>query len=307
MTKRSAKRDEFAPSTVRTLMTRVVGHCSRPECRRMTIIPNPDYQSDFTLVGRAAHITAAAENGPRFDHNLTPEQRKSAENGIWLCADCADMIDKNKGEGYTVELLRSWKARAEQEVANAALLRAVAARPAWLDKLRTPHYVNVPRVLHLSEANALSSETRTMFNRGFPKDGFIAPQLAEVGLTLRRLSIKAVDIEQILQPSQQVQEGLVLSFYRPFRTKNGAKTERRNVENYSFDTSPLIYTDHCDYRYVFPYDPLWLTTSTARSSVRSGNARLAGIGIVKHVDHEAKVIISSPLAFGVPDLLGLFG
>lgn len=301
------KRDDFSPTTIRALLTRVAGYCSRPECRRMTIIPNPEYPAHFSITGRAAHITAAAENGPRYDPDLTPTERKSADNGIWLCADCADMIDKNKGAGFSCELIRSWKARAEQEVSNASLLRATAARPAWLDKLRTPHYVNVPRVLHLSEATALSPETRTMFNKGIPEDGFIAPQLYEVGVALRRLSIKAVDVEQILQPEAQLQEGLAISFYRTCRTKNGANNDKRYVENYSFDTSPLIYTEAHGYRYVFPYDPLWLTTTTARGSVRQGTARLAGLGIIKAVDDEAKLVIATPLAFGVPDLLGLFG
>lgn len=303
----SNNRDDFSVTTARALLTRVAGYCSRPECRRMTITPNPDYPLHFSVTGRAAHITAAAENGPRYDVTLTAAERKAAENGIWLCADCADMIDKNKGAGFSCELLRSWKARAEQEVSNASLLRSTAARPAWLDKLRTPHYVNVPRVLHLSEASALSPETRTMFNKGFPDDGYIAPQLYEVSVALRRLSIKAVDIEQLLKPDTQVEEGLVVSFYRKCRTKNGANTNKRYVENYSFEASPLIYTDAHDYRYVFPYDPVWLTTTTARATVRQGTAQLAGLGIIKNVDREAKLIIASPLTFGIPDLLGLFG
>lgn len=301
------KRDDFSRTTAQALMTRVAGYCSRPECRRMTIIPNPEYPAYFSITGRAAHITAAAENGPRYDSALTSIERRSADNGIWLCADCADMIDKNKGAGFSCELIKSWKARAEQEVSNASLLRATAARPAWLDKLRTPHYVNVPRVLHLSEAPALSPETRTMFNKGIPEDGFIAPQLYEVSIALRQLSIKAVDVEQILQPEAQLREGLPISFYRTCRTKNGAKNHKRYVEEYSFDTSPLIYTEANGYRYVFPYDPLWLTSTTARASVRQGTAQLAGLGLIKAVDYDAKLVIASPLAFGVPDLLGLFG
>ncbi|MBB4120564.1 hypothetical protein [Martelella radicis] len=273
----------------------------------MTIVPSPDYPAYVSSFGRAAHITAASKNGPRFEANLTASERKSADNGIWLCADCADLIDKNSGDGFSPELLRSWKASAEQEVSNASLLRTAASRPVWLDKLRSPHYVNVPRVLHLSEAGVLSPETRAMFNRGFPEDGFIAPQLYEVSTVLRLISIKAIDVEQILQPEKQVAEGLTISFYRRCRTKNGANTDKCYVENYSFEKSPLIYAEAHAYRYVFPYDPIWLTTMTARGSVRQGTAQLAGLGIVKHVDQNKRSVISTPLAFGIPDLLGLFG
>jgi chromosomal replication initiation ATPase DnaA len=36
----------------------------------------------ITCGGRAAHITAAASVGPRYDIRLTPAERKAAENGI---------------------------------------------------------------------------------------------------------------------------------------------------------------------------------------------------------------------------------
>ncbi len=59
-------------------------------------------------LGKACHITAAAPGGPRFDPNMTPEERSSVNNGIWLCLKCADMIDKNS-EAYSSALLRNWK------------------------------------------------------------------------------------------------------------------------------------------------------------------------------------------------------
>lgn len=65
--------------------------------------------SDNIYIGKVAHITGAAENGPRYDPSLTPEQRRSIENGIYLCSNCADMIDKNEGLDYPPELLRKWK------------------------------------------------------------------------------------------------------------------------------------------------------------------------------------------------------
>lgn len=41
---------------------------------------------------------------------LTQEQRHSPDNGIWLCAECADRVDKGENEHqYPVELLRHWK------------------------------------------------------------------------------------------------------------------------------------------------------------------------------------------------------
>jgi len=66
-------------------------------------------------VGVAAHITAASDGGPRYDRNLTPEQRTHISNGIWLCCDCGRLIDSDK-EKYKSALLRKWKADKETEV-----------------------------------------------------------------------------------------------------------------------------------------------------------------------------------------------
>jgi hypothetical protein len=60
----------------------------------------------------AAHITAAAVSGPRFDAALTVEQRRSVENGIWLCQNCAKLVDNDPAR-YSVRVLSEWKDRAE--------------------------------------------------------------------------------------------------------------------------------------------------------------------------------------------------
>ena len=65
------------------------------------------------MLGRAAHITAAASGGPRFDIRLTPAERKDANNGIWLCATCANLIDADEG-AYSEQQIRDWKRSAQK-------------------------------------------------------------------------------------------------------------------------------------------------------------------------------------------------
>ena len=67
----------------------------------------------ITNIGVAAHICAAAQGGPRYDASMTPEERKSFENGIWLCQSCSKLIDTDITR-YPKELLQSWKQLAEQ-------------------------------------------------------------------------------------------------------------------------------------------------------------------------------------------------
>lgn len=104
-------RDEFSQPTVDVLAKRVAVRCSNPACRRVTTGPRSDTQR-IVNIGVAAHITAAAVSGPRFDPTLTVEQRRSVDNGIWLCQICAKLIDNDPAR-YSVQVLREWKDRAE--------------------------------------------------------------------------------------------------------------------------------------------------------------------------------------------------
>ena len=63
-------------------------------------------------VGVAAHISAAAPGGPRYDSTLSPEQRSNISNAVWLCQNCAKLVD-NDPQRFTADVLLEWKARAE--------------------------------------------------------------------------------------------------------------------------------------------------------------------------------------------------
>jgi len=108
-----AKRDDFRAKTIRQLAQRVGYVCSRPGCGQITIGPQKGSKG-VVLLGEAAHICAAASGGPRYDPNMTTEERKSYENGIWLCTTCAALIDRDE-EHYSIDMLREWKAKAECE------------------------------------------------------------------------------------------------------------------------------------------------------------------------------------------------
>jgi hypothetical protein len=105
-------RDDFPPSVKELLAKRVGYRCSNPECRQPTSGPQVD-PAKTVNVGVASHITAACPDGPRYDSGLTPERRKSLENGIWLCQKCGKLVD-NDPSRYPVTKLREWKVLAEE-------------------------------------------------------------------------------------------------------------------------------------------------------------------------------------------------
>lgn len=64
-------------------------------CRRTTIGPKLSGEGTINL-GEAAHIKAASPGGKRYDPNMTPEERASYENGIWMCRTHAALIDRDE-------------------------------------------------------------------------------------------------------------------------------------------------------------------------------------------------------------------
>ena len=107
-------RDDFSSKTIESLAKRVGYRCSNPACLlESTSGPHQDDPSKSVNIGVAAHISAASMGGPRYDARQTSEQRRSITNGIWLCQNCAKLIDSDASR-FSVELLRTWKEEAER-------------------------------------------------------------------------------------------------------------------------------------------------------------------------------------------------
>jgi hypothetical protein len=105
-----SKRDDFSKPTKRILQERASLICCNPDCKRCTAAPSDDSSGNSTLYGKACHIAAASKGGPRYDSDMTPSERKSPNNGIWLCTECAERVDKKQNElRYPPELLKHWK------------------------------------------------------------------------------------------------------------------------------------------------------------------------------------------------------
>jgi hypothetical protein len=109
-------RDEFLKKTQDIIAERVGVHCSNPECGCPT--SGPESAGGTVNIGVAAHITAAAPGGPRYDSAMTSEERSGPDNGIWLCSTCATRIDRDP-QRYSVAVLREWRRLAENKADRA--------------------------------------------------------------------------------------------------------------------------------------------------------------------------------------------
>jgi hypothetical protein len=115
-------RDEFTPTTKDYIAKRVGYLCSNPDCGCSTIAAAVSHDG-IVNVGVAAHITAAAPGGPRYDSTLSREQRRHYTNGIWMCQTHGKLVDSDD-KHFTVEMLRTWKRDAERRAFQALVAPA---------------------------------------------------------------------------------------------------------------------------------------------------------------------------------------
>jgi hypothetical protein len=110
---KNTNRDEFSPATKRAIERQARGHCSNPACRRLTHAATSDGAGEINI-GQASHICAAAPGGPRYDAQMTSDERAAADNGIWLCDVHGRAVDA-KDSKFTVEELRRWKRQTNED------------------------------------------------------------------------------------------------------------------------------------------------------------------------------------------------
>src|SRR5262249_19599238 len=110
--------------------------CSNPQCGANTVGPGRGAPDAVVNVGIAAHITAAAPGGPRYDDTLTAEQRSHITNAIWLCATCSHLIDADAAR-FDVAMLHDWKRLHEEQMGHTLLGRYAAFDAEQINRLAT--------------------------------------------------------------------------------------------------------------------------------------------------------------------------
>lgn len=296
--------DDFSPAVIRQLRDRVNGICSNPGCRRGTVGPSGSKPDKVVITGEAAHIKAAQPGGPRYDENQSPEERRSIENGLWLCGACADLIDKNGGADYPVKVLVAWKEQAEKATRLAQASPADHGERPWDSGFGGISYMNIPRLAMWGAGQGLKIDVSFLADVANLHDmGFDLTRLMyEIEQALKHLSFRAVPLEQAVELEQDF-TGATVSFERQFFTKNGphvpAKGQSVPISS-DWKKAPQIHCKLGKWRVVVVYDPRWITTSTAYVEFAAGTRRFKGIGIVKEVNERDSLVFVSPLFIGFP-------
>jgi hypothetical protein len=147
-------RDEFSTDVKRALAARAGHRCS--VCLKPT--SGPATESGIAVSdGVAAHITAASSGGPRFDPSVSPEQRRSAENGIWVCTQHGREIDADDS-AFSVQVLRGLK-RIREDAAQHELQRGTSPADRSAALIEFPYAATTYKLFEIIEPQAYDFAT----------------------------------------------------------------------------------------------------------------------------------------------------
>ncbi|WP_025663948.1 tetratricopeptide repeat protein [Aquimarina megaterium] len=101
----SRKARNYRISDIKKLFAFSGNQCAKPGCTNPVIA-----EDQKTVIGQICHISAASPNGPRYNEEMTDEERRSYENLILLCGEHHEIIDNiDNVDDYDTEKLKQWK------------------------------------------------------------------------------------------------------------------------------------------------------------------------------------------------------
>lgn len=107
----SDKSRNYLEVTKKSLFTLSLGRCYEPDCPNRVV----QMAGEHPIVQvQISHIRAAKKNGPRYDENMTDDDRRAFRNLLLLCTFHHQLVDKKPtGDSYSVEELQRWKEERE--------------------------------------------------------------------------------------------------------------------------------------------------------------------------------------------------
>ncbi|MGR6520918.1 ABC-three component system protein [Rhodococcus erythropolis] len=118
-------RDRVPHAQEKVVISRSGNKCAYPDCGLDLTIDPQSAGDQPKATGKVAHIAAASPGGPRYDASMTPTQRSSAGNLVYLCGPHHDVIDSQL-EYHTREFLLGAK-RVHEEAVKRAVRNALGA------------------------------------------------------------------------------------------------------------------------------------------------------------------------------------
>ncbi len=96
------------------LCTKSGNRCAIPKCRKELVIDRTEDDCE-SIIGEMAHIKGEKPTAPRYNSDMTDNERNSYENLIFVCGNCHKIIDDQRNT-YTSEKLHEVKKQHEEWV-----------------------------------------------------------------------------------------------------------------------------------------------------------------------------------------------
>jgi hypothetical protein len=295
-------RDNFGLGVKRRLAERVQFVCSNPDCEATTIGPAAK-AIGVVNVGVAAHITAASRNGPRYNEKLTPQQRKSVGNGIWLCQTCGKAVDSDEST-HTVDQLLAWKSRAEQ---MARMRLGVTRSNRFFHLLPNDQtmYINLRRFEELARRNHIDvrvnqlGASQRLLDLGGSLPGFVM----ENERILKAFFPEAFRVDSTKTITElKWASGTLIQFEGHFRSKNAPRLRKDGSipmihPSGDIEQDHVVYKEYRRFRLVLPLEPLWFASHSSVGFLRR-RSPIRGLGVVHQINNHD--VIASPLWLALP-------
>lgn len=156
------KARQYKPSTIRRLDILSRNECTHPDCEKRLIA-----EDGVSIISKICHIAAACKEGPRFNENMSDDERRGFDNLILLCDEHHVMIDNKENEDlYPTLLLKEWKSSHEKKTLELNSSKNLLSKyPLALNKVINLIGSKMAEVLDLPETeNAPNTETKILFN-----------------------------------------------------------------------------------------------------------------------------------------------
>jgi len=157
-----SKAREYKRSTFRRLDTLSGNECAHPNCTKKLIA-----EDGISIISKICHIAAASKEGPRFDVNMTDDERRGFDNLILLCDEHHVIIDNKENESvYPTALLKKWKNDHEKKILELISSKnLLSTHPLALNKVINLIGSKIDEVLDMPDTgNAPNTKAKILFN-----------------------------------------------------------------------------------------------------------------------------------------------
>lgn len=212
------KARQYKPSTIRRLDTLSGNECAHPTCTKKLIA-----EDGISIISKICHISAASKEGPRFDEDMTDDDRRGFDNLILLCDEHHVIIDNKQNESqYPISILKEWKQNHEKKILELISSKNLLSKnPLALNKVINVIGSKMNDILDLPEAiNAPNTETKISYNNIKRYDTVIRE--------FAPYQVKLNNIYEVIEKEGSTKKELVLHNIK--RIYLGIKAKYSNIE-----------------------------------------------------------------------------